>query len=210
MSIPDLLVDGPDSATLTVALAHGAGAPMDSEFMNWFAEGLTGRGYRCVRFEFDYMAERRKTGKKRPPDRQPKLLDCWQSVIDHLGPDSLVIGGKSMGGRMATMIADAAKVRGVIPLGYPFYGMGHADKPRIEHLKDLKTPTLICQGTRDTMGSREVVEALTLSKAISYHWAEDGDHSLKPRKKSGRTESQNREETLDAMTTFLADLAGTA
>lgn len=210
MSVPDLLIDGPDDAPLTVALAHGAGAPMDSEFMNWFAEGLAEHGYRCVRFEFPYMTERRKTGKKRPPDRQPKLLDTWQAVIDHLDPGNLVIGGKSMGGRMATMIADDANVRGVIALGYPFYGMGRADKPRIEHLKDVKTPTLICQGTRDTMGSLEVVEALTLSKAISYHWAEDGDHSLKPRKKSGRTEDQNRIETLDAMDRYLSELVSRA
>lgn len=210
MSVPDLLSDGPDDAALTVALAHGAGAPMDSEFMNWFAAGLAEFGYRCVRFEFPYMTERRATGKKRPPDRQPKLLETWQAVIDRLGPDDLIIGGKSMGGRMATMIADYAKVRGVIALGYPFYGMGRADKPRIEHLKDVKTPTLICQGTRDTMGSREVVEALTLSPAISYHWAEDGDHSLKPRKKSGRTEEQNRTETLAAMDDYLSALKGSS
>lgn len=206
VSAPDLRIDGPDSAALTIALAHGAGAPMDSEFMTWFAEGLAGLGYRCVRFEFPYMVERRTTGKKRPPDRQPKLLDTWHAVIDHLGPDNLVIGGKSMGGRMATLVADEAKVRGVIALGYPFYGMGRADKPRIEHLKDIKTSTLICQGTRDTMGSREVVEALTLSNAITYHWAEDGDHSLKPRKKSGRTEDENRAETLAAMDRFLSAL----
>lgn len=208
MSVPDLLIDGPDTAPLTVALAHGAGAPMDSEFMNWFADGLAQHGYRCVRFEFPYMTERRKTGKKRPPDRQPKLLDTWQSVIDHLGPQQLVIGGKSMGGRMATMVADETNVRGVIALGYPFYGMGRADKPRIDHLKTIRTSTLICQGTRDNMGSREVVEPLTLSKSISYHWAEDGDHSLKPRKKSGRTEEQNRVETLDAMAGFLIELEG--
>lgn len=210
MTIPDLLIDGPESAALTVVLAHGAGAPMDSEFMNWFADGLAGQGYKCVRFEFPYMTERRKTGKKRPPDRQPKLLDTWQTVIDHLGADKLVIGGKSMGGRMATMVADETNVRGVIALGYPFYGMGRPDKPRLEHLKDIQTPTLICQGTRDTMGSQEVVEPLTLSKAISYHWAEDGDHSLKPRKKSGRTEEQNRTETLEAMVSFLYKLKGAA
>ena len=206
MPLPKLLVDGPKSAPLTVALAHGAGAFMDSEFMAVFAEGLANFRYRVVRFEFPYMAERRATGKKRPPDRQPKLLDCWQSIIDEFGADTLIIGGKSMGGRMATLIADDAKVRGVVALGYPFYGAGRANKPRIDHLMELKTPTLICQGTRDPMGSYDVVTALTLSTSIKYHWAEDGDHSLKPRKKSGRTQDQNWTESLDAINGFLSIL----
>ena len=207
MTLPDFLIDGPDTAALTIALAHGAGAPMDSEFMNVFANGLAQQGYRCVRFEFPYMAERRATGKKRPPDRQPKLLETWKTVIDHFGAESLVIGGKSMGGRMATMIADETNVRGVLALGYPFYGAGRADKPRIDHLKTLRTPTLICQGTRDAMGSHETITALTLSNAISYHWSEDGDHSLKPRKKSGRTQDQNWTAALEAINGFLAGLS---
>lgn len=207
MTLPDLLIDGPKNAPLTVALAHGAGAPMDSEFMNVFAAGIAKQGHRCVRFEFPYMVERRATGKKRPPDRQPKLLECWTSVIDHFGAENLIIGGKSMGGRMATLIADDTKVRGVIPLGYPFYGAGRADKPRIEHLKDLQTPTLICQGTRDAMGSHETVTALTLSNMISYHWSEDGDHSLKPRKKSGRTQDQNWSEAIEGIGRFLKELS---
>ena len=207
MSLPDFLVDGPTSAKLTVALAHGAGAPMDSGFMEVIATGVAQQGYRCIRFEFPYMAERRETGKKRPPDRQPKLLETWHAVINHLGPDNLVIGGKSMGGRMATLVADDTRVRGVVALGYPFYGAGRTDKPRIEHLKTLKTPTLICQGTRDSLGSHDVITGLTLSDAITYHWAEDGDHSLKPRKKSGRTEDQNLSETLDAMSRFLTGLS---
>jgi uncharacterized protein len=207
MPLPDLLVDGPGSAPLTIALAHGAGAPMDTEFMDVFAIAIAQQGHRCVRFEFPYMAHRRATGKKRPPDRQPKLLETWQIVIDHLGADSLIIGGKSMGGRMATMIADATNVRGVIALGYPFYGAGRADQPRIEHLKTLQTPTLICQGTRDTLGAYDTVSALSLSKAITFHWSEDGDHSLKPRKKSGRTQEQSWSEAVDAVERFLRTLA---
>ena len=207
MALPDFLTDGPKNATLTVVLAHGAGAPMDSEFMEVFAKGIAGQGYRCVRFEFPYMVERRATGKKRPPDRQPKLLETWTSVIDHFGAENLVIGGKSMGGRMATLIADETNVCGVVALGYPFYGAGRADKPRIEHLKDIRTPLLVCQGTRDTMGSQETITALTLSKAISYHWSEDGDHSLKPRKKSGRTQDQNWTAALDAINGFLSGLS---
>jgi len=105
------------------------------------------------------------------------------------------------------LVADDAKVRAVLALGYPFYGAGRADKPRIEHLKDLQTPTLICQGTRDTMGSQETVTALTLSNMISYHWSEDGDHSFKPRKKSGRTQDQNWSEAIEAIGRFLTELS---
>lgn len=180
---------------------------MDSEFMNVFAESIAQNGHRCVRFEFPYMADRRATGKKRPPDRQPKLFETWQIVINHLGAESLIIGGKSMGGRMATMIADSANVRGVVALGYPFYGMGRADKPRIEHLKTLQTPTLICQGTRDAMGAYDTVSALALSSAITFYWSEDGDHSLKPRKKSGRTQEQSWNEAVDAVERFLKTLS---
>jgi predicted alpha/beta-hydrolase family hydrolase len=202
-----LLHTGAKSAKLTVALAHGAGAPMDTPFMTFFAEGLAKRGFKVARFEFPYMAARRTEGKKKPPDRQPVLLDTWRAVIEEIGADNLVIGGKSMGGRMASLIADEAKVRGLLCLGYPFYGAGRKDKPRTEHLKTLKTPTLICQGTRDPMGDHESVTALTLSKKIRLHWAPDGDHDLKPRKASGHTHDQNLTAALDAAAAFLAGLA---
>ena len=175
--------------------------------MTFFAEGLAARGFRVARFEFPYMAVRRDTGKRKPPDRQPVLLETWRTVIDEIGADNLIIGGKSMGGRMASLIADQAKVRGLLCLGYPFYGAGRKDKPRTDHLKTLKTPTLICQGTRDPMGDREAVSALTLSKKIRIHWAEDGDHDLKPRKASGLTHDQNLTAALDAAASFLSALA---
>lgn len=180
---------------------------MDTPFMTFFAEGLAKHGYRVARFEFPYMAARRTDGKRKPPDRQPILLDTWRAVIAEIGASSLVIGGKSMGGRMASLIADEAKVRGLLCLGYPFYGAGRKDKPRTEHLKTLKTPTLICQGTRDPMGDHDSVTALTLSKKIRIHWAPDGDHDLKPRKASGVTHDQNLTAALDAAAAFLAGLA---
>ena len=202
--MPDFIHNGPSSAPLTIVLAHGAGAPMDTPFMNFFAEGLAARGHRVARFEFPYMATRRETGKRRPPDRQPVLLETWRAVIADLGASRLVIGGKSMGGRMASLIADEKKVKGLICLGYPFYGAGRKDKPRTSHLVALKTPTLICQGTRDPLGDCEAVSALALSPAIHVHWAEDGDHDLKPRKASGLTQDQNLTAALDAAATFLA------
>lgn len=209
-TLPQLLWNGPTSARLTVVLAHGAGAPMDTPFMTFFAEGLAARGYRVARFEFPYMAARRPNGqidgKRKPPDRQPILLETWRAVIESIGAEKCVIGGKSMGGRMASLIADAAGVRGLLCLGYPFYGAGRKDKPRTEHLQTLKTPTLICQGTRDPMGDRAAVSALSLSRAIQLYWAEDGDHDLKPRKASGRNHAQNMTAALDATGEFLAGL----
>lgn len=175
--------------------------------MTFFAEGLATAGYRTARFEFPYMAARRASGARKPPDRQPVLLDTWRAVIAELGADRLVIGGKSMGGRMASMIADEAKVRGLVCLGYPFYGAGRKDKPRIEHLLTLKTRTLICQGERDPMGDRESVSALKLSRAIKVKWLADGDHDLKPRRASGRTHDENLTDALDAVGTFLAALS---
>ena len=207
MAASELLLNGAKSAPLTIALAHGAGAPMDTPFMTFFAEGLAAKGYRVARFEFPYMAARRTDGKRKPPDRQPILLETWRSVIEDLGPEKLIIGGKSMGGRMASLIADETGVRGLLCLGYPFYGAGRKDKPRIEHLLTLKTPTLISQGTRDPMGDATSVKKLKLSKSIRIHWAEDGDHDLKPRKASGLTHDQNLTSALDASAAFLAALA---
>src|SRR5262250_3278544 len=108
-----LLWNGPKKSSLTVALAHGAGAPMDTPFMTFFAEGLGKRGYRVARFEFPYMAARRATGAKSPPNYQPVLLDTWREVIEEVGADTLVVGGKSLGGRMASLIADEAGARGL-------------------------------------------------------------------------------------------------
>src|SRR5437016_5930441 len=102
---PELLFDGPTNASRTIVLAHGAGAGMDSPFMDFFARGLGTRGYRVVRYEYPYLASQRLTGKKKPPDREPVLRETWLKVVEVLrrvSPDrentGLVIGGKSMGG----------------------------------------------------------------------------------------------------------------
>ena len=138
----DFLFTGSKTAMKTVVLAHGAGAGMDTPFMTFFAEGLAAGGLRIVRFEFPYMAERRRTGKKRPPDREPVLRATWLTVIEQIGAKNLVIGGKSMGGRIASMVADDAGAAGLVCLGYPFHPTGKPEKLRVDHLHDLKTPTL--------------------------------------------------------------------
>src|SRR5580698_5044931 len=107
-SNPDLLIDGPKKAKQTIVLAHGAGSGMDTPFMNFFATGLADQGFRVARFEFPYMAAKRNSGKSKPPDREPVLRETWIKVIKKLGHEGLVIGGKSMGGRIASLVADEA------------------------------------------------------------------------------------------------------
>jgi len=206
-SAPELLIDGTGDARWTVVLAHGAGAAMDTPFMNYFAGGLAERGYRAVRFEFPYMANFRKIGQRKPPDREPVLRETWLKVVAELGQDQLVIGGKSMGGRIASLIADEAGVGGLICLGYPFHPVGKSDQLRVEHLRTIKTPTLIVQGERDPFGSRDEVEGYMLSPAIQVKWLKDGDHSFKPRKSSGTTEQENLATALQTIEKFLEGLS---
>ena len=201
----EFLFDGPKDAARTVALAHGAGAPMDSPFMAAFAEGLAARGHRVARFEFPYMAGRRE-GRRRGPDSPRVLRETWLAAIETLGAAALVIGGKSLGGRIASMVADEAGVRGLLCLGYPFHPPGRPEKLRTEHLAGLATPSLIIQGTRDSLGNQTEVAGYDLSPAIAVHWMEDGDHNFKPRKASGRTEAQNREEGIAVAAAFVAGL----
>jgi len=161
---------------------------METPFMSFFAAKLAKHSFRVVRFEFPYIY--RETGKKKP-DREPVLRETWLKVIQELGHEGLVIGGKSMGGRIASLIADEAGVKGLVCLGYPFHPVGKPDRLRVEHLRTIKTLTLILQGERDPFGSRDEVGKYRLSPAIRVHWIENGEHSFKPRKSSGRTEVAN-------------------
>ncbi|WEX74604.1 alpha/beta fold hydrolase [Sinorhizobium numidicum] len=181
------LFDGPEDASVTILLAHGAGAPMDSASMAATAKALAAGKFRVARFEFAYMAARRGTDGRKPPPRAETLNPEYEEAVTALaarGP--LVIGGKSMGGRVASMIADdlytAGKIIGLLCLGYPFHPPGKPEQLRTKHLAGLKTPTLICQGTRDEFGTREEVSSYALSDKIEILWLEDGDHDLKPRK----------------------------
>ncbi|MDA0654647.1 MAG: dienelactone hydrolase family protein [Proteobacteria bacterium] len=199
---------GKPGAGPVVALAHGAGAPMDSPFLNEIADGIHRHGIAVVRFEFAYMRQRRQDGSRRPPDSAPKLLDEWRAVIakidgNGVAPERLVIGGKSMGGRIASMVADETGVAGLACLGYPFHPPGRAAAPaRVAHLADLKTPALFVQGTRDAFGSRDDVAGYKLAHGIKLFWIEDGDHGLRPRKASGRTEAEALEEAAAAVAAF--------
>jgi predicted alpha/beta-hydrolase family hydrolase len=204
--VPAFLFDGPKTAKLTLILAHGAGAPMDSPFMETIAKGVAKSGIRVARFEFPYMAERRKSGKKRPPDSLNTLLATFRAVAAAMNGKPFAIGGKSMGGRIASMIADEVEADALVCLGYPFHPPGKPNAVRTVHLAALKTPTLILQGTRDPFGGRDEVKNLKLSKKIKVHWLEDGEHSFKPRKASGLTEEQNLSEAVAAAEKFLQSL----
>jgi predicted alpha/beta-hydrolase family hydrolase len=203
----EILFDGPEDAARLVVLAHGAGAPMNSPFLNRVAAGLTARGLRVARFEFPYMRARRSGGRRGAPDRQPLLREAWLSVIERLGGGPrVVIGGKSLGGRIASLIADEAGARGLLCLGYPFHPPGRPERLRTKHLETLATPALIVQGTRDPFGSPEEVASYRLSARIRVHWIEEGDHSFKPRARSGRTEERNLEEAVTAAAEFVENL----
>jgi len=209
---PPYKITGPKSAKMTYAFAHGAGVGMDSDFMDYFAEALGKADIRVVRFEFPYMQKRRDDGKKRPPDRAPVLLETWGEVIDDLGRDNLVIGGKSMGGRIASMIAAerevaGAPVMGCVFLGYPFHAPGKPENVRAEHLATIRTPCLILQGDRDPFGTKDEIAGYRLSKTIKLHYLRDGEHSFKPRKAYGRTEEENWSEAVKTMASFINKLA---
>ncbi|MBM9594174.1 alpha/beta hydrolase family protein [Roseitranquillus sediminis] len=182
------LFEGPSDAPASLLLAHGAGAAMDSAFMNAAVEAFAQAGLHVARFEFGYMRAQRDRG-RRPPPRAEALVPEYRDAIDALAArQPLVIGGKSLGGRVASLLADeefsGGRAAGLLCLGYPFHPVGKPDRLRTAHLAGLATPTLICQGTRDPLGSREEVEGYALSDRIELLWLEDGDHDLKPRKRT--------------------------
>lgn len=190
------LIDGPAAAPATLLLAHGAGAPMDSPFMAAIATGLAQRGWRVVRFEFPYMARARLTGRRGGPDRLPALEQAFRAQVAlEAGAGPLLIGGKSLGGRVASLLVEelaaAAGVWGCLCFGYPFHPPGRPAQLRTAHLEGLRIPTLILQGERDSFGRREEVEAYALAQAVELAWLPAGDHSFRPTRSSGLSEADN-------------------
>lgn len=177
--------------------AHGAGAGSDSEFMQQMAQLIAAHEIDVGLFDFQYMQTAKQTNKRRPPDRAPKLLDYFEQVLTVTQPTlPLFIGGKSMGGRMASMLVSEARattpeISGVVAFGYPFHPPGKPDKLRIDHFGKIACPFMVLQGERDTFGTRDELTQMQLDKRSDFVWLPDGDHSLKPRKRSGFTESEN-------------------
>lgn len=203
----NLIYNGPTQAPLFV-FAHGAGAPANADFMETVATGLALRGIRVARFNFAYMQQRIDTGTRRPPARAEKLVVQFAELIAELN-QPMVIGGKSMGGRLASLLAaqlcddDPGNIKGVVCLGYPFHPVGKPETLRTAHLPLIKQKVLIIQGERDKLGTREEVHSYGLPKEIQWLWLEDGDHDLKPRVKSGFTHQAHLQKALDKMALFI-------
>ncbi|WP_444994446.1 alpha/beta fold hydrolase [Aliikangiella sp. IMCC44359] len=196
----------PDLSEYTFIFAHGAGADKDSDWMLTMDKLLAATGLSVNRFNFPYMNKSREDGKRRPPDRLPVLLEAFMEQIKLVSnQQKVVIGGKSMGGRIASLLACEselkARVSAVICLGFPFHPPGKNEKYRGAHLVDISLPTLIVQGERDTFGTRNEIDGYQLSKQVAVRFMNDGDHSFKPRIKSGFTLAQN----LDSASLFISE-----
>lgn len=196
-----------DRAGLTVLLGHGAGANQTSGFMRMFAKGLAARGLDVMTFNFIYMEQGRSV-----PDQKGKLESCYRAVIEatlkhkKLKKNRLVVGGKSMGGRIASQVMAgeeketfADDVAGLVFLGYPLHPPGNPARLRVEHLEHIGKPMLFVQGTRDALGTPDEIQPYikNLRPAAKIYSIEGGDHSFKAPKKFGLPQEQIYEAAMD-------------
>ena len=199
-------------AELTIVLGHGAGASQNSDFMRLFANGLAARGFDVMTFNFSYMEQGRSV-----PDQKAKLEACFRAVIEaalkhkKLKKNRLVVGGKSMGGRIASQVVageDISEVAGLVFLGYPLHPPGNPAKLRVEHLGQIRKPMLFVQGTRDSLGRPEEIQPFikNLRPAGKIYAIEGGDHSFKAPKKFGLTQEQVYEAAMDEIDRWARDL----
>jgi len=211
----NLRTEGPGRAAFHILLAHGAGAPMTSPFLETMTRLLIEREFSVSRFEFAYMARRREDGKRRPPPKAELLVSEYRTAVEGLGSKlepgaTLLIGGKSLGGRVASLVADElfaqGRIRGLVCLGYPFHPPGKPETLRTAHLERLRCPALLVQGERDPFGARSEVEGYRLAPSIRIHWAGDGDHDLRPRGGSGFARAGNLTAAADAIRDFAREL----
>jgi predicted alpha/beta-hydrolase family hydrolase len=199
-------IDKADSPVASFIFAHGAGANKDSEFMQAVTENLVRQRINVVRFNFEYMQKAIALNKRYPPDRIDKLCLYYHQIVSEVSDTlPIFIGGKSMGGRVSTMILEQSKAKAAICFGYPFHPPGKLDKLRVDHLQELSKPLLVLQGERDTFGSQTEVSLYSLSKMVKCCFLADGDHSLKPRKSSGLTQADNINKATDMAAKFIKD-----
>ena len=187
---------------------------MDSDFMRDVANKLAALQIEVLRFNFPYMQIMSESGKRRPPTRMPTLLEAYSAVVEQYKTDlPLFIGGKSMGGRAATMLATQketqGKIDGVIALGYPFHPSGKPEKLRVDHLPDMLAPCLIVQGERDALGTKAEIQGYDIPDKVQLEYLTDGDHSFKPRKASGATMVENIDMAVQHIHTFIKRLVNT-
>jgi predicted alpha/beta-hydrolase family hydrolase len=211
------LINSVDNAKAQVIFAHGAGADMYHEFMEKITLGLNKASINVLRFNFPFMDKRIALGKRYPPDRMPNLLDCYQSVIDNYLDNQtcesntgkvlpLFIGGKSMGSRVAATLAGSDQennISGVFCLGYPFHPAKKPEKLRLVPLQETLKPILIVQGERDSLGSKLEIADYELSELCQCLFLADGDHSLKPRVKSGFSHQQHIDSAIQSISNFI-------
>ena len=206
--------DARQRAGVTLMLAHGAGAGQKSPFLVRFATGLSARGIDAVTFNFSYIEHGR-----RAPDPNPKLEACYRAAIatvrDHekLGRNRLAIGGKSMGGRIASQVAAAGAddIAALAFLGYPLHPPGRPEELRAKHLTDIAAPMLFVQGSRDAFGTPAELRPILakLDAPAELHVVEGGDHSFKVPKRAGISQDAVYEVILDRIERWLRDtLAG--
>ncbi|HDT5891655.1 TPA: alpha/beta fold hydrolase [Aeromonas hydrophila subsp. hydrophila] len=208
--MPEVIREGAVDAPVRILLAHGAGAGMEHALLAELSRLLAGPDIEVVRFNFPYMNKRALDGKRRPPDRQPVLLAHWRQMAKEFAHSRLFLAGKSMGGRMAAELyqdgEDEMNAAGLLILGYPFHPPANPDRWRGDVLKQIKTPTLLLQGERDTFGTRAELADFPFSPAVSVHWLTDGDHGFKPRKSSGVSEQDNLRQAAGQIKNFIATI----
>lgn len=198
-----------------VIFAHGAGADLHHEFMMQMTILFNKANINVLRFNFPYMDKRIALGKRYPPDRMPKLIDCYKNVINDFVERNnkrelpLFIGGKSMGSRVAATLGGddeiSEHIKGIFCLGYPFHPPKKSEKLRLEPLQNTQKPILVVQGERDTLGSQIEISHYQISDLCQIAFLPDGDHSLKPRVKSGFTYLQHRESAVCAIVKFIQE-----
>jgi predicted alpha/beta-hydrolase family hydrolase len=173
--------------TTGVIIAHGAGGNMNAPFLNYFHRRIADEGYACMKFNFPYSD----SGKK-APDPQPVLLACYRKAIEIMPTKTVVIGGKSMGGRMASYITDEKRVSGLFFLGYPLHPPGKPDQLRDEHLYSIDVPMFFASGIKDPFARLDLLTKTIqkIGKRATTTFVKDGGHSFEVSKKSGRSSSE--------------------
>ncbi|MBB3330213.1 hypothetical protein BDK63_001061 [Halomonas campaniensis] len=205
-----LLPDGPlevvgEPRAGRLLIAHGAGAGQDSPFLRRLRETLAGQGVQTLAIEFAYLQQMRREARRRPPPRIDRLVEelaRWCDLLSHPDLPRPWLGGKSMGGRAASLLAARDQARGLVLCGYPFHPTGKPESLRLSHWPLLACPILVVQGSRDPFGSREELAGYDLGSA-EVRLLEDGDHDWKPRRASGRTQAELIEEGAAAIADFM-------
>ena len=189
---------------LGVVIAHGAGAGMDHPFMRFFHTKIAEAGFPCLRFNFPYTNQKRKV-----PDPQAVLTSSFQLAIEQMPTNHVAIGGKSMGGRMASYIASEEKVVGLFFLGYPLHPPGKPEQLRDQHLYAISKPLFFASGTRDPFATHDLLQKTIrkIGKNVTTEFVENGGHSLEVPKSSGKSTQQIQESVAESLIRWLNSLA---